>query len=129
MKKTILLGILMICFLIFGSHLSTSVTLVDFKEETNNTNPSITVRGGFGITIFVYGVDDETTIGATVDGAYLWYGYMDEYLGNRILIQLQIIDIIGNEFTLYVFVDNQVWAFQCHSFLDLFVYGITPIEM
>ena len=53
---------------------------------------------------------------------------MSEYLGNRILLQLQILDgFFTDGFILHVSIDDQDWSFECNSFLCFFVYGITPI--
>ena len=41
------------------------------EEKTKNLNPTITVKGGFGIEIYVFGVEDETSISVNLEGAYL----------------------------------------------------------
>lgn len=126
MKKTIVLGILMACFLILSNPLLTYT--ISAKENFEKTNPTITVNGGIGIEIWFYNVDDYTTVGATIDGALLFRTYTKEYFGNRVKIHLTIFDF-NNEFNLNVFVGDQTWSFNCRCIFFIFVYDIKPINM
>ena len=117
----------MACFLILSNPLLTYT--ISAKENFEKTNPTITVNGGIGIEIWFYNVDDYTTVGATIDGARLFGTYTKIFFGNRVKLHLSIFDFIGNEFNLNVFVGEQTWSFNCRSFLFIFVYEITPINM
>jgi hypothetical protein len=107
-----------------------SVNVFANSEKNNaNINPTITVRGGREIKILVYGVEDETSIAATVDGAFMYdVSYSKDISGTRIILRFKILDGFFTEgFILHVSIDDQNWSFECKSFLCFFVYGITPI--
>ena len=100
------------------------------EENTTNLNPTITVRGGRGIKIIVYDVEDETSIAATVDGAFMYdVSYSKDISGTRIILRFKILDgFVYGIFKLHVLIDNQVWSFECKSMFYIFVYGINPIQ-
>jgi hypothetical protein len=56
MKKTIVIGILLVCFVMMGIQSFANLINSEPEEDTVILNPTITVRGGWGINIFIYGI-------------------------------------------------------------------------
>lgn len=89
--------------------------------------PIVLVRGGLGISILIYGTDDETTIGAVVEDAIRLRSKESHILRNIVIIQLSIINIVPGPFIVHVFVGNDVWSFECESRFFVFVNDIKPV--
>ena len=129
MKKTTVIGILFVCFVMMNFQSFANIIKSEPEEEPIILNPTITVRGGWGIVIFVYGVEDDTKIAANVEDAFLMNSVTQEYLGNKMKLHLNILDgFIIDDFKLNIFVDEQLWSYKCHSLLFVFVIGIEPLE-
>jgi hypothetical protein len=97
------------------------------EKKMDTTGPTVTVRGGFGIHIDVYGANDETTIFTTASmGGHIIYGHTSPLLFGHFSVYLFVLTIAG--FKLSVTVNNQITWYHCESFY-FWIYTIEPITV
>jgi hypothetical protein len=117
-------------FLMINTTILTSKVTADYEEKPNKLIPTIIVKGGLGILITIYGITEETAVIVSIDDAIIRYSNSNEYY-NHINLFVGILDFgaipFGN-FKLYISIGNDIYSYQCRSFLFIFTYGITPID-
>jgi hypothetical protein len=116
--------------LILSTSILPTVACADYEKQANNKILVISVSGGMGIHIEVEGVTDETSIAITLEDANIRFINKNEFL-DSIDIYVAIIDfggILFGSFVLHISVGNDVYSYQCRSFLLIFAYDFTPLE-
>jgi hypothetical protein len=132
---------IVIIFLFFGLILTpniyadskTSLECVDNKKQSNDLTPVISVSGGFGIHIEIEGANDDTSIILTLEDAMIRYINRNDAVGGSINIFVAVLDLgslllLFDTFVLHISVGNNLYSYQCQSFLLVFTYNFTPIE-
>lgn len=124
--------------MVFGSFLSvflmlvvptiSSVELNSNMKADQNDPIVVTVRGGLGIYIDIYGVDENTPINAIVSGAYSDTYSKYHALQNRLYIHISTYKLFSGNINLNIYVGDQLWSYNAHSFFVVLVRNITPIE-
>ncbi len=127
-RKIVVFGSFLSVFLISVVPTIGSVELNSNMKADQNDPIVVTVRGGLGIYIDIYGVDENTPINAIVSGAYS-YIYSKYYaLQNRLYIHISTYKLFSGNINLNIYVGDQLWSYNAHSFFVVLVKNITPIE-
>jgi len=105
-----------------------SIAESHYKKEVNQTDPIfVTVKGGAGIYIDIYGVDENTPVSTIVTGA-LSNVYSKYYkLQNRLYIHISTFKLFSGKINLNIYIGNQLWAYEATTTFFLLVKDITPI--
>ena len=131
MKITKKIFCLLSMFLLISTTLLTGIANADFKEQSNNLNPIISVSGGLGINIEIEGVNDETSIVITLDGAFIRFINRID-VRDTIKIDVGTLDfgafLGADDFILHISVGNNIYSYECKSFLFVFTFGFDPID-
>jgi hypothetical protein len=131
MRKIVIIGCFIAGFLLL---IPTSVSAMGYdavqsgiEKKMETTGPTISVRGGLGVHIDVYGANDETTIFTQASlGGRIIYGHSSPLLFGHFSVYLFVLTIAG--FRLSITVNNQVQSYNCDSFY-FWVYYIQPIDV
>ena len=124
MKRTVLIASLFVCFLM----LICSISYPTIAENEIKNNPTVSVRGGFGITILVQNLDENTPIVTTVEDAYLWGSNSNKLNRNSFQLHLNIIDIQGDSLILHVNIGENKFSYECDTGFIFFVWDIVPLD-
>jgi len=132
MRKVVIIGCFIAGFLLLiSSGISTigyNAVKTDIEKKTEAIGPTVTVRGGLGINIEIYGVSDNTAVSTIVKGFLMNYIGATKTIGDHIFILINTIAFIPCNFRLYVTVYDQTFSFKGHAFY-MFIWGITPIDV
>jgi hypothetical protein len=98
-------------------------------KKISPTDPIVVnVRGGLGIHIDVYGVDESVPINTVVTGAYS-NTYTNYYnLQNHLYIHIVTFKFSAGKINLNIYVGNQLWSYEATNTLFIFVKDIMPVE-
>ena len=87
----------------------------------------VSVKGGLGISIDIYGIDETIPINTVVSGAYS-ESYSKYYiLQNRLYIHINIFKLLPGKINLNIYIGDQLWSYEATSTFFLFVKDIIPM--
>jgi hypothetical protein len=98
------------------------------ENKFESMGPIVTVKGGLGIKIDVYNVDDETAFNVMINGALMIYKRVSATIFNHFNVYLLTLNFLFDSFIMHINIGNQIWSYDCYSFF-CFVIDITPVHI
>ncbi len=132
MRNIAVAGCIIIIFLMM---LNTNVIAIGYdffepkiKNKIESIGPIVTVKGGLGIKIDVYNVDDEITFNVMINGALLIYKRVSATIFNHFKVYLLTLNFLFDTFIMHINIGNQIWSYDCYTFF-CYVIDITPVHI
>ena len=131
MRKVVILGCIIASFILLITPNLSAISYdilqsnVDNKVET--TSVTIQVHGGFGISIDLEGVTDNTVISTLVTGLLFTDTNTGPIKLNKQRIHIATLTLFPNDFQLYINVNGQPFTYEGLAFF-LFTMSIKPID-
>ena len=131
MRKAVVLGCIITCFLLLItpnlSAISCDTLQSNVDTKVEEISVSINVRGGFGITIDLGGVTENTVISTVVSGLLFTNTITGPINFDRQRIHIATFSLFPNDFQLYVNLNGQVLTYEGLAFF-IFTGSIKPID-